>query len=163
MSKFKNAEKKGQPAVSTAALPDIVFMLLFFFMVAASIKTDNYTQFIKLKKPKATELTKLEKKDLIPNIYVGKPNEKYQSQYGKSYILVVNDKPSTTLNVIQPYLRDFLEGVDGEERKDVVPQLTIDKDASMGLVDDIKREIGMARIFNVSYGADQGSIEENIQ
>ncbi len=34
MSKFKNKTKGDMPAISTASLPDIVFMLLFFFMVA---------------------------------------------------------------------------------------------------------------------------------
>ena len=41
MSKFKKKKDGGLPPISTASLPDIVFMLLFFFMVATVIKEDN--------------------------------------------------------------------------------------------------------------------------
>ena len=62
MSKFTRKGKKGTPAVSTASLPDIIFMLRFFFMVVtvlrdAELKVKVTTRF-------ATELTKLEEKTL---------------------------------------------------------------------------------------------------
>ena len=70
MSKFKK-NKKGLPPINTASLPDIVFMLLFFFMVTTvmretSLKVENIT-------PKATEVQKLEKKSLVAYLYIGKP------------------------------------------------------------------------------------------
>ena len=38
MAKFKKDGKKETPAISTASLPDIVFMLLFFFMVSTTMR-----------------------------------------------------------------------------------------------------------------------------
>ena len=38
MSKFKKKKGGDLPAISTASLPDIVFMLLFFFMVATVMR-----------------------------------------------------------------------------------------------------------------------------
>ena len=38
MSKFRKGGRGGAPAVNTSSLPDIVFMLLFFFMVATTSK-----------------------------------------------------------------------------------------------------------------------------
>ena len=38
MSKFKKKKTGDLPAISTASLPDIVFMLLFFFMVATVMR-----------------------------------------------------------------------------------------------------------------------------
>ena len=70
MSKFKK-KKKGMPGISTASLPDIVFMLLFFFMVTTVMRETE----LKIKKPtlpKATEIKKLERKSLVSYIYVGK-------------------------------------------------------------------------------------------
>ena len=46
MSKFKKEGSGGAPAMNTASLPDIVFMLLFFFMVATTSKeTDPTVEF----------------------------------------------------------------------------------------------------------------------
>lgn len=163
MGKFSKNKSKGQPAVSTAALPDIVFMLLFFFMVAATIKTDNYTQYIKLEKPKGTEMQVLQDKDLIPNIYVGIPNDKYAGQFGTNHILVVNDKPSTSMDVIVPYLNEFKSGVKPEKWKDLNVQLTADKSAKMGYVNDIKTQIGYAQIPQMNFGVDEGDVNLNLQ
>ena len=62
MSKFRNKDNKGTPAISTAALPDIVFMLLFFFMVTTVMR--ETTLFVEVMIPKATEIKKMEKKSL---------------------------------------------------------------------------------------------------
>jgi biopolymer transport protein ExbD len=60
MSKFKKSGSKELPPISTASLPDIVFMLLFFFMVSTTMR--EVTLNVKIKLPTATELSKLEKK-----------------------------------------------------------------------------------------------------
>ena len=73
MSKFKK-KKKGLPAISTASLPDIVFMLLFFFMVSTTMRETD----LLIKKPvlpQATEVKKLEMKSLVSTIYVGKSKD----------------------------------------------------------------------------------------
>jgi len=68
---FRNKGGKKTPKISTAALPDIVFMLLFFFMVSTVMRESE--QMVGVKYPKATELQKLEKKSLVSYIYVGPP------------------------------------------------------------------------------------------
>ena len=68
---FKKKKKIETPPVSTASLPDIVFMLLFFFMVTTTMR--EVTLLVKLKKPQATEIQKLVRKDLTTYIYIGSP------------------------------------------------------------------------------------------
>lgn len=68
MSKFKKSGSKELPPISTASLPDIVFMLLFFFMVSTTMR--EVTPLVKVTVPEATELSKLEKKSLVSYIYV---------------------------------------------------------------------------------------------
>ena len=67
MSKFNKKKKGDLPAVNTASLPDIVFMLLFFFMVA-TVMRDNELK-IKNELPAANEVEKLDKKELVMYIY----------------------------------------------------------------------------------------------
>ncbi|KRO70965.1 MAG: biopolymer transporter ExbD, partial [Cryomorphaceae bacterium BACL18 MAG-120924-bin36] len=71
MALIKKKKKAETPPLSTASLPDIVFMLLFFFMVTTTMR--EVTLLVKLKKPQATEIQKLERKDLTTYIYVGAP------------------------------------------------------------------------------------------
>ena len=59
MSKFRKNGSKSMPAISTASLPDIVFMLLFFFMVTTVMR--ETTLFVSVVTPKATEIKKMEK------------------------------------------------------------------------------------------------------
>lgn len=80
MSKFKKKSGGGTPAISTASLPDIVFMLLFFFMVTTVMR--EVTLKVKNEKPFATEIKKLERKSLVTYLYVGKPKDAYAPQLG---------------------------------------------------------------------------------
>ena len=63
MSKFRKKGGKDLPPISTASLHDIVFMLLFFFMVSTTMREVTYKVQIRL--PEATELSKLAKKSHV--------------------------------------------------------------------------------------------------
>ena len=80
MSKFKKKKSGELPAISTASLPDIVFMLLFFFMVATTMR--ETTLMVQNSLPTADQVEKLDKKDLVMYIYAGKPSQRYQNKYG---------------------------------------------------------------------------------
>lgn len=76
MSKFKGKKDNALPAVNTASLPDIVFMLLFFFMVVTVMRED--TLLIENRLPQADQVEKLEKKYPISYIYAGSPGKGYE-------------------------------------------------------------------------------------
>ncbi len=78
MSKFKKKRNDEQPAINTASLPDIVFMLLFFFMVA-TVMRDN-TLMVENKLPAADQIQKLDKKDQFQDTNVLTPKEKKDSK-----------------------------------------------------------------------------------
>jgi len=92
MSKFRK-KKKGMPAVNTASLPDIVFMLLFFFMVTTTMRETNLV-IENPRLPSATEIKKLEDKSLVSTIYVGKSKDLIRDGSGFNKIQL-NDKIST--------------------------------------------------------------------
>src|SRR5210317_690742 len=102
MSKFKKDSGKGTPAVSTASLPDIVFMLLFFFMVTTVMREVDLK--VKISQPEATEVKKLENKALVCYIYIGEPSE--AGKYGTKPRIQLNDAFATTTD-IGPYVEEF--------------------------------------------------------
>jgi biopolymer transport protein ExbD len=97
MSKFKKKQSNAQPAISTASLPDIVFMLLFFFMVVTKLRDSEVK--VAQSTPSITELTKLEEKSLVNFIMIGKPVQKYQAVYGTKPRLQLGDKLSDVVDI----------------------------------------------------------------
>jgi biopolymer transport protein ExbD len=77
MAKFERKGKEGMPAISTASLPDIIFMLLFFFMVSTTMRQSEIK--VQQSLPKATEVKKLERKSLVTTISIGSPIRSLQA------------------------------------------------------------------------------------
>src|SRR5690606_3186968 len=99
MSKFKKKKSGDLPAVNTASLPDIVFMLLFFFMVATVMR--DTTPMVENTLPFADQVEKLEKKDLVMYILAGKPHQRYRQTYGSEPRIQLNDKIANVSEVQQ--------------------------------------------------------------
>lgn len=155
MSKFKKKTGGGTPAISTASLPDIVFMLLFFFMVTTVMR--EVTLLVENKKPKATEIKKLERKSLVTYIYVGKPKERYQSQVGDEPRIQLNDAFSK-VGDIQQFVISEKEQVNEAERPLVTVSIKADKEVKMGLIGDIKQELRKANSLKINYSTRKGEV-----
>ena len=97
MSKFSKKRGKSDPAISTASLPDIIFMLLFFFMVVTVLRDAELK--VRVVTPYASELTKLEEKSLVNYLYIGKPTKQYQATYGTKPRLQLGDKFSEVRDI----------------------------------------------------------------
>ncbi|HBK82859.1 MAG TPA: biopolymer transporter ExbD [Flavobacterium sp.] len=155
MSKF-NKKKTGEtPAISTASLPDIVFMLLFFFMVATTMKDSDL--MIENRLPKADQTSKLFKKEYVMYIYAGKPSDRYKSTYGTNARIQLNDRLSNPTD-IQSFVTAERAARNSEAEPYLTASLKIDKDVQMGLVTDIKQELRKAEQLKVNYTATQGSV-----
>lgn len=160
MSKFKKKSGGGTPGISTASLPDIVFMLLFFFMVVTVMRQN--TPLIENTLPAADEVEKLDKKDLVMYIYAGKPLGRYQDQFGTEARIQLNDKFADVDDV-----RAFIEAERASKREELVPFLTtslkVDGETNMGLVSDIKQELRLANALKINYTTRQGDAASNLQ
>lgn len=147
MSKFnKNKGKNELPAISTASLPDIVFMLLFFFMVATVMRDSSL--MIENNLPSADQVEKL-KKDRTIFIYAGKPSSQYK-QFGKEPRIQFNDAFITVEDVKSSVLQGIAE-MNEELQSKVVVGLKVDKKTNAGLVSDIKQELRKANALKVMY------------
>ncbi len=152
MAKFKKGGKKETPAISTASLPDIVFMLLFFFMVSTTMR--EVTLMIQNNLPEATQIAKLEKKSLVSNIYIGKPTMQFQKAYGTEPRIQLNDK-FATLQDLGAFVAAEREVRKEEERNSITNNLKVQSETTMGIVTDVKQELRKANSLRINYGARQ--------
>ena len=158
MSKFKKKKGGDLPAISTASLPDIVFMLLFFFMVA-TVMRDN-TLMVTNKLPAADQVQKLDKKDRVIYIYARKPSDRYESKYGDQPKIQLNDKFSVVSDVGAYVLAE--RATKREELQNVLTTaLKVDGETNMGLISDIKQELRKVNALKINYTTRIGDYTQN--
>lgn len=150
MSKFRKNGKKGQPAVNTAALPDIVFMLLFFFMVTTTMR--ETTLKVKVVTPKATEIEKMEKKSLVSYIYIGEPIKSLQGAFGTAPRIQLNDVFATKEDLYQ-FVEMEKDKRDEAERNMITWSLKVDQNTKMGIVTEVKQEMRKVNALKINYSS----------
>ncbi|MBO7306216.1 MAG: biopolymer transporter ExbD [Bacteroidales bacterium] len=150
MSKFSKKGKGGVPAITAASLSDIVFMLLFFFMVTTSMRQTEAMVMVKV--PEATETAKLDRKDLASYINVGTPVKSKQAEYGTDARIQLNDSFKTEKDI-----RDFIaaerEAMSEADRSLMQVVLKADENVRMGIISDIKQELRRCSALKVMYSA----------
>lgn len=160
MAKFNKKKSGDVPAVSTASLPDIVFMLLFFFMTVTTMKDSSLMVDNTL--PNATETKKLEKKDRVIYIYVGKPTSQYQKTFGTEPKIQLNDK-FADVSEIGSYILQERAKKPQELQNVLTTALKVDKYANMGLISDIKQELRKVNALKVNYTTYEGDAFQNLR
>ena len=150
MSKFKKGGKKEMPAITSSSLSDIVFMLLFFFMVTTQMReTENK---VSVKVPEASEVVKLERKDLNSYINIGTPIRALQAQFGTEPRIQLNDSFKTTTDI-----RDFIaaerESKSEQDRQFMTVSIRADQEVRMGIVSDVKQELRRCSALKIMYSA----------
>lgn len=160
MAKFAKKKDGDLPAVSTASLPDIVFMLLFFFMTVTTMKDSSL--LVENTLPNASEIKKLEKKDRVVYIFVGKPTREYQKVYGTEPKIQLNDK-FASVDEVGPYILAERAKKPPELQNFLTTSLKVDRNANMGLISDIKQELRKVNALKVNYTTYEGNAFNNIQ
>ena len=150
MAHFQKKRGKAKPEVSTASLPDIIFMLLFFFMVVTVLRDGE--RKVKVVVPEATQLQKLEQKSLVNHIWIGKPVEKFQSLYGTKPRIQLGDKFATE-NDIPLFLEQHKIKVPESQRPQITSSLKVDGDVTMGIVSDVKTVLRKSGQLKLNYSA----------
>ncbi len=152
MAVIGKKKERSTPAISTASLPDIIFILLFFFMVSTTIKEVDYKVMIRL--PEATQIKKLENKSLVSYIYIGPPQKALQEKYGTKPVIQLNDQIAG-LDAIARYV----EQERAQRPQADVPKMTfslkVDKETDMGIVTDVKQELRKVQALKINYSARQ--------
>ena len=148
MAVMKKKGKKEVPAISTASLPDVIFMLLFFFMVSTTMRDQEL--LVRYRLPEATEVQKLEKKNLVSYINIGEPVPHMQAKYGTATQIQLNDA-FASVDAIGEYVEQERESMPERDKPFMRVSMKIDEDTHMGIVTDIKMALREAWALNIVY------------
>jgi biopolymer transport protein ExbD len=144
MSKFKKKASTSQN-IPTSSLPDIIFMLLFFFMVTTVLRETDV--MVKQSLPRATQLQKLEQANLVSYIYVGAPLD---PRFGSEPKIQLNDVFAEPKDLILFVAREK-DRLPENQRDAITMSLKVDKDAKMGIVTDVQMQLRNANARKILY------------
>jgi biopolymer transport protein ExbD len=131
---FEKRRASVKQEIPTTSMPDIVFMLLMFFMIVTTLR--EVTVLVDFKLPEAKALEKIENKRLVSYLWVGQ-NDKIQ--IGDSFVKL--DEIQTIMYTKR------------QELPNIIVSLRIDQNTDMGLVTDIQQELRKAYCLRINYSA----------
>ena len=143
--------KRTIPLLNTASLPDLIFTVLFFFIMVTRMRDVGLK--VKYRTPEGKQLTRLVRKSAVTHVYIGQPIPEMQAKYGKTTRIQVNDKFVDMAELI-----DFVV----EERKSMSPEdlqvarvsIKADKKTDVGVIADVREALQRAGALRISYSAE---------
>ena len=141
------------PELNTSSLPDLIFTVLFFFMMVTSMREVEVK--VQVRVPSGTtEIEKLEKKSLVSHIYIGPPTKVFRATLGSAPRIQLNESFAEP-EAVREFVRSERESMFEKDRPLMKMSLKIDKDVQMGIVTDVKQELRKAKAQNIVYSAEQ--------
>ena len=149
MSMF-NRRRYEVPGLNTASLPDLIFSVLFFFMIVQHMQ--KVAVKVQFRTPQGTELTRLTKKTAVTYIYIGKPEGNLQKTLGTATRIQLNDKFGSLDDVVD-YISAERERMSPEDQQQMTVSVKADRTTKMSIIDNVKQALRKAKAYRISYSA----------
>jgi len=124
------------PGLNLASMPDLIFTVLFFFMIVTHMRHDDVK--VRYQVPAGTEVQKLQQKSAVINIYIGE---------GK---IQVNNQLTDV-----EHLSQLIEAERKKLSEDNAERLTVslkaDKHTPMGIIADVKEALQRSFALRINY------------
>lgn len=150
MGKFNKSGKKEMPELNTSSMPDIVFAVLFFFIITTTLRSE--TLMVRMKLPTASEVQKLEKKSLVTYINIGPPLD---ARLGTGTQMQLNDRFAQVAD-IQNYIAQEKASMNEADQPLMTVSIKADENTRMQYITDVKQALRKAYALKISYSARKG-------
>ena len=158
MSRFRQRRKHDVPGLNLAAMPDLIFTVLFFFMIVTHMR--DVTPKVHLQVPEGTELEKGSRKAGIVYLFIGKPVDAQGDVVGDESRIQLNDH-YVTLSEIGAAIEQERSLMSDDARQHMVVSIRADRATEMGLINDVKQELRKAGALHINYSATGKQKTEN--
>ena len=140
------------PEMNTSSLPDLIFTILFFFMMVTSMR--EVTMMVKVQKPQASQIEKLARKSCTSFIYIGQPTDMLRSQFGSGTRIQLNDRYAEANEVYDVIMADRA-GMAESDKPFYTVSLKVDHHTPMGVITDVKQVLRKAYALKIVYSYDK--------
>lgn len=140
------------PGLNTSSLPDLIFSVLFFFMIVTHMR--QVTLKVKYQVPQGKELTRLTKKSAVSYIYIGKPTSSTGKVMSGETRIQMNDKFVSPADIVD-YVGAEKKRMTPEDQQQMTISIKADKNTKMGIITDVKQALRQAKALRVNYSASE--------
>ncbi|MDR2628266.1 MAG: biopolymer transporter ExbD [Dysgonamonadaceae bacterium] len=159
MSKFRKSKRPEIPGLSTASLSDLVFTLLFFFIILSNISDETRNVKVKFEEPVATEYNSSDKQVPYIYIYAGQSIDASQQENQTNTVVQVNDR-IVAVPELKAHFLQLKAGFPTAEQIRIVASVRADKDTPMQVIRDIENALREAKILKVNYAVRNTTIHQ---
>ena len=150
MSRFKRQRQRTVPGLNLASLPDLIFTVLFFFMIVTHMRNDEVQ--VRLQVPEGNEVRKLANKSSVVNIYIGRQVNKETGRQGEDWLVQLNG------DLVKPEeLPARIEQIRATMSPELAEHLTVslraDRHTPMGIIQDVKKALQQSYALRINYSA----------
>lgn len=140
--KFRaSGTRGGVPGLNLASMPDLIFTVLFFFMIVTHMRDDDLK--VRYQVPAGSEVRKVEQKTGVINLYIGDD--------GRIQI----DDDVVSLDGIVPYINKVRATLSPENAERLTVSLKADRHTPMGTIADVKHELQKAYSLKINYSGNE--------
>ena len=138
------------PGLNLAAMPDLIFTVLFFFMIVTHMR--DVKPQVQYNVPQGTEVDKAVRKSSVVYVFIGKPVDAQGRVVGQESRVQVNDR-FVSVSQIGDAIAQERSIMTEEDRQHLVVSIRADRDTEMGLINDVKQALRRAGALNINYSA----------
>lgn len=135
-------KRRSVPELNTASLPDLIFTVLFFFIIVTHMRQDEVK--VRYRVPEGRQLTKM--KSGVTHVYIGKPVDGRQEGYR-----IQVDSKVVAIDQLVDYLAESRSGMSPDEAQEMTVALSADKDVDMKTVMEVKLALRRANALKVTF------------
>ena len=136
------------PELNMASLPDLIFTVLFFFMIVTHMR--DVEKQVSYQVPAGTEVEKAAHKSSVIHIFIGKPADGSSDEYR----IQLNNELAT-VDDIAHFVETERKGMSAEDQERMMVSIEADRDVPMSIVNDVKQALRHSYALNVSYAASE--------
>ena len=141
---------REMPGLNMAAMPDLIFTVLFFFMIVTHMRETEVK--VQYQMPQGAQLEKLEKKATIAHLYIGRPTLEQQKTLGDTVVIQLNDR-IVPINQLAEAVREERRQMGEEDGTRMTIALRADRQTEMGVILAVKNELRKAGALRINYSA----------
>ena len=130
------------PSLNVASMPDLIFTVLFFFMIVTHMRSDEVK--VKLEVPQGTGVQKLANKASVVNIYIGQFKGEWAVQLNGD-LISPEDIPAR--------IEELRGGMSAENADKLTVSLRADRHTPMGVITDVKQALQQSYALRINYSA----------
>ena len=165
----RNRRLREVPMLNTASLPDLIFTVLFFFMIVTHMRTT--TSKVKYALPQGTELKRLAKKSAVTYIYIGRdmpettretstvvsPNTSSASSMDVSAYKVQLNNRVGTIGEVASFVANEKKRMNPDDQVKMTVSIKADRSTPMYVINAVKRAVRAGGATRINYSAERES------